>query len=100
MCFGSMLPVGAIISTTRQLGRLRTSTQDVKSSSHMIPAPPHDFANPYSCAVQIRYEGTYRARLDTVGHIPREISWFCLLLYLDEWYGRRYRSWYGRRYRS
>ena len=26
--------------------------------------------------MQIRYEGTYRARLDTVGHIPREIYRF------------------------
>ena len=36
--------------------------------------PTSRLCDPHSCAVQIRYEGTYRARLDTVGHIPREIS--------------------------
>ena len=38
--------------------------------------PTSRLCDPYSCAVQIRYEGTYRDRLDTVGHIPRETSRF------------------------
>ena len=33
-------------------------------------------SDPYCCAIQIRYEGTYHVRFDTVGHVPREISRF------------------------